>query len=103
MAPPPHLPDLPQCHGNQEWSNDILAAYEILASLYSHGIRFLRSEDPEPLQLHLHSEHIHDQAIPILKALDIEMQHSPWVATAATFILEVGLDLERVARALDFM
>ena len=78
-ALPEHIPLLPEHPNHDVWSANALEAHGILLSSYNHGLHALRASDNDAHQLQIHSDHILNQMLPILEALEGEMLDFGWV------------------------
>ena len=96
------FPDLPGLEINQAWSQHVLDAHTRISSSHKQAIRFLQLEENEPMRLRLHSENITNRSIPLLKALENDMQnYSEWIRECAEALVTIAIDLAKMANALD--
>lgn len=91
----PILPDPPS--SDEEWSQDIQQAFLRICNTYDHATCILRQEDHDPLRLHIVSEHILNQSVKLLEAIDQEISNLDWSDAAAKALAATIVELERAA------
>src|SRR6267154_4939845 len=74
----PALPD--PIPGELHWSANVIAAHHILSEAYHHAAALLRQEDGDALRLRIHSERIFCRMIPILEAMEPEIDNPSWIS-----------------------
>jgi len=95
----PTLPDpLP---GELHWSANVISAHNIISEAYHHATRLLRQEDGDALRLRIHSKRIFRRIIPILEALEPEVDNPGWISKSAHVLAGVMAQLETCAFAAD--
>jgi len=99
MSHPEHIPPLPPAPSNHDWPDTIHTAFHILSDVYNRSLKLLRSEDHDALHLQLYVEKMRRDLVPLLEALEREMEGHRWVIDVAKLIVDVGLDLEMAADA----
>lgn len=100
--PPLVFPALPNPLDNElHWTANIVTAHGILSNTYEQATRLLRQEDGDALRLRIHSERIFRRMIPILQAMDPEVNDPEWVSDCAHALAGVMAQLETAAFAAD--
>ena len=103
MAPirPDRFPELPPHPMGNNWSSVICEAHQILTTAYHDSAALLRFEDGDPLRLHLHATQILKRKVPILQALEQEVEDQAWIARCAEALGILVQDLLNEAAKAD--
>ncbi|KAF8546222.1 hypothetical protein OG21DRAFT_1491470 [Imleria badia] len=62
---------------------DVHRAHELLQDAYQRAVALLRQEDIDPLRVRIHADQISQQMVPLLKALQNEVEDTDWITTCA--------------------
>ena len=99
---PAHFPDLPgPLDDKGPWEQNVHKAHTIITDTFSRATALLRQEDGDALWLRIHSERILQRIIPLLEALEPEVQNPNWIAECAHALATVMVALETSAFAAD--
>ena len=83
---PQHFPGLPNARRHDA---RILEAHGIISSSYNAASSLLRQESTDHLRLRIHAERLKAQTIPLLEALERDLQDDAWVTEAATAVVNL--------------
>ncbi|KAG0707407.1 hypothetical protein DFH29DRAFT_27139 [Suillus ampliporus] len=97
---PLQFPALPPHHRAQgHWSQNIRKAHDIVSDTYNHATRVLRQEDHDPLRLQIIAEKIINDSLPVLEALDSEIQDASWTDKCAEALATTVVELRQASEA----
>ena len=83
---PQHFPGLPNARRHDA---RILEAHGIISSSYNAASSLLQQESTDHLRLRIHAERLSNQTIPLLEALERDLQDDAWVTEAATAVVNL--------------
>lgn len=95
---PLHFPALPPRTQELQWSRNIREAHDIICNTYNHATQVLRQEDQDPLRLQIIVEKILNDALPVLEALDIEIQDVTWTDKSVQALATTVVELRHAAQ-----
>lgn len=85
----PALPESPLLLANSL----LIDAYNIISGSYSSALQLLHEEDNDAIQLRIHGDRIVNCVLPLLEALENEIQDDIWIDNVAAAILELLDDI----------
>ncbi|KAF8546361.1 hypothetical protein OG21DRAFT_1527881 [Imleria badia] len=62
---------------------DVHHAHELLQDAYQRAVALLQQEDIDPLHVHIHADQISQRMVPLLEALQNEVEDTNWITTCA--------------------
>ena len=83
---PQNFLELPNAH---QHNARLLEAYTIISNSYNAASTLLRRESTDHLRLRIHAERLSTQTIPLLEALERDIQDDAWVTEAATAVVNL--------------
>ena len=99
---PLNFPELPNPPDDEpHWSANVCSAHSILSETYDRATQLLRQEDGDALRLRIHSERIFHRMVPILEAMEPEVNDLDWTSECAHALAGVMAQLETAAFAAD--
>ena len=97
MARPDLFPDLP---GAENYNGQIIEAHNRIAVSYNAASALLRQENNDYLRLRIHADRLSVRFIPMLKALENELQNDEWMIEAATALFALTDELRAALRRI---
>lgn len=101
-ALPYAFPELPQfLEGEFRWSANVETTHSLLVEAYDRATQLLCQENGDALRLRIHSENIFSRSIPLLEAMEPEVNDFNWVSECAHVLAKVMVQLESAAFAAE--
>ena len=94
----PFIPPLPTKKGG--WSDDVVQAHNELSKWYTHGLKVLSAEDSNSTRLNTLANELEKRCCPLCLGLEISGLPVLWVNDCKDSIIQMILQLTRVARSL---
>jgi hypothetical protein len=100
---PEELPALPHVHGQPPWSVNVLTAFRVLNTAYTHARGVLYQEGSDPLRYKLVSSNIVDKMLPILEHTEADGVSRDWIEECAKVFGPLVYELQVTSLAAEGM
>jgi hypothetical protein len=97
------FPQLPPAERRVNWSQNVIRSFETLQQEHERACALLRLDEADPVRMRIQASTITERMVPLLKALENELDGEEWVVDAAEEMLDMAFKLTVAVRAAEGM